>query len=402
MKTLGNLDIDATLKAIDDRFNRSSWSEYSDFNGRCETKWFVNWIAVFQDEGKTSRLSDDTTSLQGSIIHRLIDHIYNEEVYKRPELSQGDALFHWIAQQTGFMLDMITNPMEAQTKEPFVEYFRVHSTRSNQYFLQTDHGKEVAKRFVAKGLDPSLAEDLSPCFVNVGELQKRYSGVAGLKKSIPKSIYASLHHLMKYHPPLTTLIESKWFYTIEDGTEEGTQIKALVDFLSTDGLEIPKEKRIATDEGRRLPEGKGKFILTDGKTRYWKNYTKEGQLNVYAFIVSEVSGWEPSLVQFFDFTEQKYVPITYDPTMKKRMQDYAAQRKGVLRDIKKILLSSQKQGHKAFPSDLLGMSLRPSKSRCRFCKAIGCPVRSTIKPYMVNSFSLSQQFMKADAGEVSL
>lgn len=399
---LGNLDIELTLDAIEDRFNRSSWSEYSDFNDRCEVKWFVNWIAVFRDKSFKSSLADDTTALQGSIIHRLIDLIYNERVYLRPSLIEAEKFYQWLSHQVSLMLDMIVYPIEAQNEDPFAEYFRVNSTRSNRYFIETEHGKGVAEQFLSKGLEPDLVNDLSPCFVNLEELSARYSGVDGLKDSIPKLVYKSLVNLTGVHPPQKTLVESKWFYCIEDGTEEGTKIKAIIDFLSVVDGEIPESTRIAKDEDRRLPEGKGGFNLTDGKTRYWKRYTKVGQLQIYAYIVKKVSGWTPKKLQFFDFTNQKYISFDYDERMDSLLPEYARKRKETLSDLREVLVRASKQGHDQIPMEFLGMSLRPSKSRCKFCKAVACPKRSVAKPYMVSSFGISQQFSNADVGEVSL
>lgn len=341
-------DVTATKNRLAKR-TQVSWSAFDSFRS-CPSGWFVKYF--MQAPGGAILLPrDDTRSLPGTILQKVMEVFLNARVYARPEMVSMQTLLDWMTRN----LVATYHLSRCEVSDQYVTEYQ------GKKFWDTTLGKVRWERVRRNyGMDPAIKE-INLSFVDGTTFNGTYGSEEEFLTKL-KSIF---------EPVLRFFVENCF---------------SLDRFLSEIPLKVPYRNFTLTgaidflyntvQRGdmyfSSLAQLESGYQILDGKYNF-SSYTKIEQLQYYATLLQIYTGKTPESLSLLSWSTRKTIHAGFNPEYRKEIDTVLAQMEttGV-----ELLSRLETAAGFFFGDSLLPFVAEPTW--CQFCPALLlCPEAKT-------------------------
>lgn len=343
-------DVDKTKEAFT-RHTQLSWSSFDNFQ-TCRGMWFINYFLKSPSDLFVPPIEKENTwTIPGTIIQKVIEVFINERVYKRPEMNSLASLLEWLQKNTNAVYHLGIFPKEYQFQPDFIK------TRT---FWNNKYGKQqLAYVKQTYGLDDCIKE-VNLSFVDKNKFDCTYG-----------SEEAFLNKLNSLYPNILDLFIKENLDL--DRVLSEISIKVPVGkFILTGSIDFIYNLRQKDDTCfTSLTQLQDGYFLFDGKYNISFS-TKEEQLFFYAMLIYLKTRKIPGRLALLNWNKAAFKDSTFDMYYKTKMESVLSDVLSVGLQVNEFLNKKENKQGLFFQDNFI--SLNPGKTNCLYCPANSfCP-----------------------------
>lgn len=343
-------DVNLTKEALK-KTTRMSWSKFDNFR-TCKGWWFTNYVLQApRDIVVTPTIREDSRAIPGTVIQKVMEVFINSRIYSRPGMSSMQDLLDWLTTNTRAVFYLSKFSVEQQLQP---EFENRKGFWNNKY--GSLHRQVVINNY---NLDPEIKE-VNLSFIDRNTFRNIYETEEKLLDKLC-SLYPAILQMFIDQELTLDRIMSEIPLNIEVG-----------DMLFTGSIDfLYNTRQKSTSYFSSIGQLEDGYFIFDGKYNF-SSYTKEDQLQFYAFLLFLRTRKIPGRMALYSWTENKLKEFDFNMDFRLKIEDGVNALLDTCRDLEQKF-ENKTTPHGLFFQDEL-FELNPSNSNCQFCLALPqCP-----------------------------